>query len=590
MKRFIFKIVLLLVLVLLGLKITDRMFPTRVFLEDTLKVFKKSEEAFQIMFFGSSHAYCSYDPRVFETELGVNAIVFSSGAQRLTTTNFIIQETVKKNKPELIVVDIFVNSIGTYKSEKQYQFQMQALDHFPTTFKKIELIHTNYGLSSLPKSLSSTLRFHNKWTKLGFEDYTRELYLAPRHDFYNGFKTTLTKFSDSVGRAAREIQNSANRTPPDSLTQEEKQGIDALIETLRDTGAEFMFVNAPSLISEMNPRYEGYTQLIKSYIEEKGVSFLDINAKADSLGLTREYYRDPDHLNQKGALIVSEFLANYISSKYTLSTATFSNTHLNRYQHIKENFVNTPYYNRFDSLTIQKNSIKGAAMYKATGHKYEVLLELKDTVFNPFEVKFEYLDNGDPKSYVMQLTEQDVIEYRGRKFAIASLLYESDGIENLVLYGGMDEKNIVTVKNNKLIENKPDTEVLIFQKQTNKKLIEHVTINHLEVLKKKSKYVFKVKFSDSIRYLDKSYNLAIHILPNQKDKRKVQERNAQRNMFFDNVDIAVKKENDTLIAEMTSSIEHIDRIKLFLYNSEGYDGVLGETLWIQNDAFIKTTN
>ena len=91
-----------------------------------------------IAFFGSSHALCTYDPRVFEIELGLKTFNFGTQSQRLLTTQPVIDKVTKENDLQLAVVDLFWNTlIEPPFNEKITTNQLVTLDYLPLSYSKV---------------------------------------------------------------------------------------------------------------------------------------------------------------------------------------------------------------------------------------------------------------------------------------------------------------------------------------------------------------------------------------------------------------------------------------------------------------------
>tara|TARA_R110002124_G_scaffold17532_3_gene73372 strand:+ start:244879 stop:246723 length:1845 start_codon:yes stop_codon:yes gene_type:complete len=593
MNKFVWRIFILAFLLTGVFLIAENIFRHPTHFEHTLKLFKSSEQKPNLLFVGSSHAYCTFDTRVFEAELGVYAMNFGSSSQRLETTDVIIHELLKEHKPELIVIDIFSNSLDGYPKKEQIAFQLNTLDNLSLSLKKFQMIDSAFGRGHLINSMSSLYRNHNIWHRINKDYFKRTLFTEPREDYHNGFVTTLNTFPDSIENLYKK-RFSKNTTMPKSLPGQWKFTIDRVLSNLEDAKVNYMFINSPSMVSSMDSVYKGYSKLLKEYFTNKEVRFLDLNLLRDSLQITKKHFRDPNHLNQKGALIVSKFLSKYLENNYKLSSVKTNEDHLNRYKHIKENFIRSRFSKSLD-LSIEGIRLKNVALYRVMGQKYEVLMEIDNETFSDIPITFQYnltreALNTFPAERTQHLgknrltrilTENDAFEYEGKQYIVFSLSYPPIFIDELVLFLGHEDVSVLTILNDQISENIYDIEEVLLDRPMKEKMTEFITVNSIKVVRKKDKYIFTTSFTDSIRFLKKNYNIGIHIFPDKSEMNLLRKRSKERKLSFDTEDRALEVKNNILEVHSTTGIENIDRIKMFLYDREKYNGVIGKTLWIE---------
>lgn len=63
------------------------------------------DKPYDIIFFGTSHAYCSFDTEDL-AEHGVTSYILASQKQPLEATYYYIKEAIKRSKPKAIYVDV----------------------------------------------------------------------------------------------------------------------------------------------------------------------------------------------------------------------------------------------------------------------------------------------------------------------------------------------------------------------------------------------------------------------------------------------------------------------------------------------------
>ena len=464
MKRFIFKIVLLGIITLMVFLGLDILFRENHFYEKTINDYRENTDL-EIGIFGSSHAYSSYDPRVFESELGVTAFNFGGPAQRLASTEAVAEMVLARSDLKIAVIDIFSMSINEIDNEYSKNLQLKTLDYLPPSLKKLETINSIFDFDQLPYAISPTLRNHLNWHDLNGFDFKRKIFFRKFDDFYKGFMS-LNQTSDNAEWKSflTQYKGKSNASTIEKLNTEEKEKIDRIIEIFQKENVEILFVNAPSYISDYDAQYRAYSKLIRDYIVEKNINFIDFNLLRDSLGLDKVHFRNPNHLNPKGALVVSKYLSDYINKNYEIQKGIkgpgeFLN---NRYAHIKDNFKNTFFRKVLQGKdTLYAQGITSVNLFQVNQNRYEVLFEYSSDEIKKIPLKVEYniqerdllalpeedLNVEDNKALTYDvLDEADLIKYMGKNYLVFQFNYPDSKFDDVKLSFGSKRRTKVLVK------------------------------------------------------------------------------------------------------------------------------------------------
>ena len=79
----------------------------------TLKVegfYNEPKNSMDLLFFGSSHMYCSIDPVMLQEETGLTSYVFATQQQPLWITCHYMKEALKYQRPEKIFLEVHMVS------------------------------------------------------------------------------------------------------------------------------------------------------------------------------------------------------------------------------------------------------------------------------------------------------------------------------------------------------------------------------------------------------------------------------------------------------------------------------------------------
>ncbi len=459
MGKFILKSLFLIFLVSYGLSKTDTLFYKKDIYRDTIKAYENhNKEDLKIVFFGNSHSYSSFDPRIIEDELGVKSINMASAAQNLSATRVVADMVLKDTKPDLAVVTLFASSFSENNSESLKSFHLKAIDFLPFSKEKLISVKEFFPFNEWPIALSETFRFHQNWSKL--EDIDKPFPYKQKQDHYRGFITDRTHYNHNTYlsfKAKYEKRDSSSNY----LNTKEKQRIDDLIKIFNKKGVPVLFVNAPSYVYNMSTYNKTHAQTVAKYIRSKGGTYLEFNEIKDSLGFTKYDYRNPNHLNTNGSIKASLYLSRFIKDSLKVAIEE-ENLDLsgNRYAQVTSKGKEL-FRKKLDTITTKKLfGIKESILYNVEKNRYEILFPLTTDTLGFQKVRLEHDVSptevkayGDQKVFFTKdstkvifwgtLGNGDVLHYKKKHVAVFSFNSPLKRLNNLSFHAG--EQRRVTV-------------------------------------------------------------------------------------------------------------------------------------------------
>ena len=275
--------------------------------------FMNEKADIDVCFYGSSHAYNNIEPNALWEEYGIASYALANPEQPMSVTYHTMANSFKVNKPKVAMVELYM---VRYALEKEYDQNRKRNQYtngvapFPLTIEKYE-------------AAEELLLPEEKWG--GF-------FYFP---MYHGNYETLTKnsvekeqweqrgftlvFSDLKGKEVdTEIQTYSTylKGPEGELAEETQQSLGRIIDLCEENQVELVFFVAPYMVSEGEAI--GYAN-IKKWLEEKNVSFLDMNNHIDEIGIVWESDMcDIGHANYWGAAKNSEWLGQFLKDNYEI--------------------------------------------------------------------------------------------------------------------------------------------------------------------------------------------------------------------------------------------------------------------------------
>ena len=115
------------------------------------------KNSLDILFIGSSHSYCTFNPKVFDHYLKCNSFNLGTGAQPFSTTYSGIIEILKRQNPKIIVLEVYA-----LLRLPEPPFVRLHYDNMPFSINKINLFKNTFKISEGWQFLNS-LYYHTNW-------------------------------------------------------------------------------------------------------------------------------------------------------------------------------------------------------------------------------------------------------------------------------------------------------------------------------------------------------------------------------------------------------------------------------------------
>lgn len=251
--------------------------------------YNSPENEYDVMFFGSSNAYCSFNPLLIWEKTGVKSYVFATQQQPVWATYHYIVEALKTQDLKLAVVDVLMFSKNDeyYDDGVNYTF----CDNMPMSRNKLELIKVSVPKGQRFNLALRFMKYHSRWNELTKADF--EYRKSDMYDYSKGYYVLTQEYEGTVKPDTSEEKGEAE------LSLKNLEYLNKIIDLCKNNGVELMLVKAPS---NCTPEEKQYYNTVEKVAKEAGVTFADYNQCYGEIGLDleRDFY-DATHLNVKGA-------------------------------------------------------------------------------------------------------------------------------------------------------------------------------------------------------------------------------------------------------------------------------------------------
>ncbi len=257
--------------------------------------YNSPKEEYDVIYFGSSNTYCSFNPLAIWEKTGVKSYVFATQQQPVWATYHYMEDAFKRQTPDVAVMDVLMLS----KNEEYYDdgVNYTFCDNMPFSVNKLKLVETSAPKGERFNLMCRFMKYHSRWNELEKQDFIyRKKNMS---DYSKGFYVLTSEFDTG----AREDVSKENGI--EELSEKNLKYLNKIIDLCEESGTELLLVKTPSNATCEEKRYYNAVELLA---EERGVAFTDYNECYDEIGLDKKHdFYDETHLNVRGAGKFTEY-------------------------------------------------------------------------------------------------------------------------------------------------------------------------------------------------------------------------------------------------------------------------------------------
>lgn len=288
----------------------------------------ESSKDHEVIILGDCEVYANFSPMEMYKEYGIKSYVRGSSQQMLWQSYYILKETLKYEKPRVVVFSVGALRNGEDKINEAYN--RLAIDNMKWSKEKIDMINASKtDKESFLSYLLPILRYHERIGELSKEDFD---YLFKKETVsYNGF--IINKEVKPLGNLPVKRRLSSYKFDDKNL-----EYLDKIVELCNSNNIKLLLVKAPSVYPYW---YDEYDEFIKSYASDKKIDYLNLLEYVEEMNIdySTDTYDGGLHLNLDGAIKNSNYFGEYLINHYDL-TRNQSDTHYNELLKIYEESKN----------------------------------------------------------------------------------------------------------------------------------------------------------------------------------------------------------------------------------------------------------
>lgn len=273
-----------------------------------------------MVFVGSSHSYCTFDPEEIERLSGIKSFQMGMPQQHPDSTYYTLLEVFNYQTPKTVVFEVYWDMLDDDFEPKQIDSLFQVLDN-PTL--KRDYIMRGFTLSSKIMHYIKPIRFQTDF--LGYQNsellkFIKENFGLEQTDYTpegrEYYKTKGFIFCDYV-MGDEEIRKTLAGEEFDgkkfSISNNQMKYISKIIQLCEQNNSELIFVTAPvsnSVLSKIK-NYGAIHSAIASIASKNNIKYLDFNlVNVNTSMFDDRDFRDKNHLNYTGSRKACEYFVN----------------------------------------------------------------------------------------------------------------------------------------------------------------------------------------------------------------------------------------------------------------------------------------
>lgn len=268
--------------------------------------YNEPEDSMDVMFYGTSHMYCTVSPLALWKDSGLHSYVLATQQQPLLATYYYMKESLEHQSPKLMVLEL-LGACSTADTATEAVFR-DCLDPLPWSRNKIELIQELVPRGQRSSYYFNFLKYHSRWKELNSLDL--DFSYRNSTDSYKGY-IYLTPARPSQSRALDYSQVEARPIPRENISI--LLDMKALAE---EHGARLAFIIAPYEDAGLDA---GIYKSLHQFALEQDIPLLDFNQIYDQAGFDGDLdFFDSNHLNSSGASKATARLADWLEVNFEL--------------------------------------------------------------------------------------------------------------------------------------------------------------------------------------------------------------------------------------------------------------------------------
>ncbi len=289
--------------------------------------YEQPENSIDMVFIGSSHSYCTFDPLIIDGGLGTTSYQLGMPLQHMDSTYYTLREVLNYQQPKDVVLEVYWDMIDDdfELTQAGYLFQVIRNDElekeyidevFPLSEKvkysvnifRYQADYFAYRNSKLKEKIENN---YGVFTPAAQKQEGVEQYRSRGYTYcnYNMLPDEFDKTNQFKNTDGREWEASSAQI----------KYLNKIIKLCSENNIRLTFVTAPvaNISLDYIKNYDAIHDYIQKIADDNNIKYLDYNiVNKDKTLFADENFRDDAHLNHSGVEIADSYFINWYNENY----------------------------------------------------------------------------------------------------------------------------------------------------------------------------------------------------------------------------------------------------------------------------------
>ena len=296
------------------------------YLNHDIRQLEKAGEKADAIFVGASRTHCTFNPEVFEKELGLRCVINTGlPGQTINCTYYLTKDMIERLHPERVYIGVMIDSL--LEGEDDIQQRLMTLDRMSLK-NKIPMALDCFA----PEEMLYFFKTYRYSYQLSLEQIKMNIYEKialretgahlrggdpERGDTEEYIGNGFVDYWSSCPTGTIPIKGAADFSV-ENILKDKLKYLDACVGVCKKNGVEPVIVTGVTSVMRMYActGYQEANDFYKSYAEANGIKYYNLNYMRERETLIPdELMLDYNHCNGEGARIASEFLAQVVKKE-----------------------------------------------------------------------------------------------------------------------------------------------------------------------------------------------------------------------------------------------------------------------------------
>ena len=272
-----------------------------------VREFYEEDKDHDVIFVGDCEVYENFSPVTLWQEYGINSYIRGSAEQYIFQSYYLLEDTLRYEKPQVVVFNIQSLQFGNSRSEA---YNRMTIDGMRWSRAKIGCINASMTEEEhFIEYVFPILRYHSRWNDLTKTDLDY-LFRYPKVT-HNGYYMRVD---------VRPAENIPKAKPLGDYSFDDNawKYLDLIRECCEKNGIQLLLIKAPSLYPYW---YEEWDQQVRDYADRYGLTYINFLDHTEEIGLdyNTDTYDGGLHMNLSGAEKCASYIGKILVKDYNVS-------------------------------------------------------------------------------------------------------------------------------------------------------------------------------------------------------------------------------------------------------------------------------